>query len=116
MLSATELATLRATQVQALPAVATITRRALASDGAGGQTETTSTTTAACRAAVASAQQVELVAGQLNERTAWRITFAQGTDVRDTDMISVGGRSYEVLTILAGASWETARVALCALR
>jgi hypothetical protein len=56
------------------------------------------------------------VAGQLNERTAWRITFAANADVRETDMITVGTRSFEVLTLLAGGSWETARVALCALR
>lgn len=116
MLSTAELAGLRATQALALPDVATITRRSYASDGMGGQTATTATHTLPCRAAPASAQQAQLVAGQLNERAAWRITFAQGADVLETDMITVGARSFEVLTLLAGGSWETARVALCAER
>lgn len=116
MLSAAELAGMRATQAMALPDVATITRRVYASDGEGGQTVSATVTQAACRLAVARAQEAQLVAGQLNERPAWRITFAQGVDVRSTDMISVGGRSFEVVSLLAGSSWETARVALVAER
>lgn len=116
MLTEAELESMRAAQALNLPDTATITRRAWASDGMGGQTETVSTTTAPCRVAVASAQQAQMIAGQLDEKPAWRITFAQGADVRSADMITVGARSFEVLALLAGANWETARVALCAER
>lgn len=107
---------MRTTQAAALPDVATITRRTFVSDGMGGQTATTSTSTAACRLAVASAGQAQMIAGQLSEKPAWRIAFAQGTDISSGDMISVAGRSFEVVGLLAGGSWETARVALCAER
>jgi hypothetical protein len=116
MLSAAEVTSMRSVQAAALPEMATITRRTFTPDGMGGQVEAASAFQLPCRASVASAQQAQLVAGQLNERTAWRITFAANADVRETDMITVGTRSFEVLTLLAGGSWETARVALCALR
>lgn len=115
MISIGELAGLRATQETALPDEAVIVRRAYASDGAGGQTETITTVTARCRAAPASAHDVQR-AGALSEKPTWRITFAAGTDLRDTDRIDVGARNFEIVTLLAGGSWETARVALCAER
>lgn len=116
MLTPAEIAAMQATQNTALPDVATITRRVYVSDGAGGQTDSTTVASAACRLAVASPAQSQMIAGQLNEKPAWRITFAQGTDVGSGDMITVGARSFEVVSLLAGASWETARVALCAER
>lgn len=116
MLNAAELASMRATQAQALPNQATIVRRAYAPSDSGGQIESTTLLTLPCRAATASAKDAALIAGQVVEKPLWRLTFAAGADVRSDDQIRVGGRAFEVLSLLAGGDWETARVALCAER
>lgn len=91
-----------------------IVRRTWSSDGLGGQTETTAETSAPCRiAASANVPDYQLVGGRVNEPTLWRVTFPAGTDVRKADMLGMGARTFEVLGILAPATFETARVCVC---
>lgn len=114
MLSAAEVASMRATQAQTLTTACTITHRALVSDNMGGQTETLTNVTAVCRcAASANMPDYQLVGARVNEAALWRITFAAETDVRKSDKITVGTRTFEVLGILGGATIETARVCIC---
>lgn len=116
MLTAGELAAARAVQAQTLTETATIYRRTLASDGMGGQTESTAQSTAACRVAPARPAETALVAGQVRELQAYRITFPAETDVRTDDKVAVRGVTYEVLGVLAPATLETARVVLAVQR
>lgn len=114
MLSATELATMREVQALTMQTACTIVRRAWVADGLGGQTETTTTTPAVCRiAASANMPDYQLVGGRVNEAALWRATFPAGTDVRKTDLLTIGERAFEVLGILAPSTYETARVCVC---
>ncbi len=112
MLSTAELTDMRALQALTFDQVATVTRRTYTDDGAGGQTESTSTSSLPCRVAPASAGQRQMLAGQNAELPAWRVTFAALADVRLTDRISVAGHNLEVVAVLGTESRETARVVL----
>lgn len=113
MLTAPELAAIQATQLLTLTDACTITRRALVSDGAGGQTETWPTTiTTTCRVAPVAASEAVL-AGQQRIVANWKITLPANTDVRGEDRIVVGARSFEVVAIMGPETRESARIVLC---
>ncbi len=116
MLSTAELTDMRALQALTFDQVATVTRRTYTDDGAGGQTESTSTSSLPCRVAPASAGQRQMLAGQYAELAAWRVTFAALADVRTSDMVTVAGHSLEVIAVLGAESRETAKVVLCVER
>lgn len=113
MLTARELAEMRAVQAETLTDTATVTRRAYAADGLGGQTETTTAATLPCRVAPALFERDgAMVGGQVREIAQWRITFAAGADVRKDDRVAVSGAVYEVLAVYGPETRETARVVL----
>lgn len=117
MLSNAELAALRNVQATTMRDVAIVKRATQTADGMGGFTETWATAyTTVCRIAPAGSKDVQLLAGRLNEKSAWRITVPQSTDVTEADRIEVGARSFEILQVLDMRTYETARVCLCVER
>ena len=114
MISASDQAAMQATQALTLTTACTIVRTTYTSDGMGGQTETITNTAAMCRCAASNnAPDYQIYAARANETMLWRITFAAGADVLETDKITIGARAYEVLGVLAPGTIETARVTVC---
>lgn len=113
MLTAAEQAAMQATQALTLTEACTISRRTLASDGAGGYTDTWATAaTTVCRVAPITANEAVL-AGQQRIVANWKITLPASTDVRGADRIVVGARSFEVIAVQGARTRETARICLC---
>lgn len=108
-----EIALDRADQALWLPDSCTRSRPQYSSDGRGGQTVgTPNTTTFACRIAPTSGRELE-VAARLTSAVAYTVTLPAGSDVRAEDSLAVGGRTLQVIAVLAGGAWETARRVLC---
>ncbi|MDQ5960159.1 MAG: Head-tail adaptor protein [Pseudomonadota bacterium] len=110
MLSASELAAMRATQAEALPGTAVISRNSPTSDGMGGWTDAwVAVGTVDARLAAAQESGAErLIADRIVGLDAWIITTPQGTDVTERDRVVIDSRTFEVVTVLPW-SWETAR-------
>lgn len=115
MLTTAELTDMRSVQTLTLDQTAIVARRVYADDGAGGQTETSTTANLPCRVAPmqSSNLRVAVLGGQSLEEYRWRVTFAAGADVRKGDRIGVAGHDFEVAAVLGSESRETARVVLC---
>ena len=117
MLNDAELDKMRSEQRKTMLDTATIGRRILASDGAGGTTETFTQEESVCRIAASSNQpDYQMFGGVVNEAQLWRITFPALTDVRKTDQVMCNGRTFEVVGVMAPATFETARVTICVER
>lgn len=118
MLSSAQLTAMRAVQAQTFDMSAAVTRRSVSLDAAGRPVETPSTVaTVACRVAPARAADGERVeAGRVQGQTLWRVTVPALTDVRLSDALLVGSRSFEVVAVWGAESRETARVCLCVER
>lgn len=101
---------MRATADKALPDSATIRRATLSSDGAGGQTQTwADVATVACRLMPRLTQpQDKTVGDKLTNVSGWMIALPYGTDVTEGDIVTVGGRTFEVDKAQAH-SWEISR-------
>lgn len=114
LLSAAEIAAMRADLNRMMPDSATIQRDTIGSDGSGGQTVTGTTTTGpfACRVAVASGKE-EVIAGKLDAVGSWTITMPAGTDVLAGDRILIGSRTFEVSIPLRPRSWQLSCRVLC---
>lgn len=117
MLGATELAAMRAMQVQTMASAAVVVRIARVSDGMGGWETSETTAESPCRLSPSANMPVaQIYAGRLGEGLPWRATFPAGTDVQEGDRVTVDGRMFEVLGVLAPYTYETARVCICAER
>lgn len=112
MLSAAEQAAMQATQLLTLTDACTIQHRTLASDGAGGWTDTWTDTTTVCRVAPVGANEA-ILAGQQRIVANWKITLPANTVVHDEDRIAVGSRAFEVVGVRGPETRETARVVYC---
>lgn len=111
MLTAEEMAQMRAVQEAALPNTAVILRFPLVSDGMGGYIDTWQPTgTAPCRvSSVNSRAYAETEQGlQLVSETRWVVTLPAGTEVSAKDQLQVGDVVYEVTEVNAGEDWMTA--------
>ena len=109
MLSAGELAAMRATQAEALPGTAVISRNTPTSDGMGGWTDAWAAVgTVDCRVSPSGSGAESLIAERITDADAWNITLPYNTDVTAKDRIAIGARRFEVVTVLP-KSWETAR-------
>lgn len=119
MLTATDLAFMRGQQADALPDTCTISRKTLASDGAGGHTETWATVASgvACRVAMDQSAMgltpESVLADRVVHEGRFVVTLPIGTDVTPKDRIVVGSRTFEV-TGTASGSWQTAMRVRCA--
>ena len=111
MLSATDLAAMKATQATALPSTCSISRRVLSPDGLGGYSETWPTLTAsvACRLSAHSAPTEAVMAERYGGRQTWMLTTPAGTDVTADDRVVIDSVTYEVVGIASAGAWETAR-------
>lgn len=114
MLTAAEQAAMAAEQALTLQTPCHIGRRVLTPDDMGGQTETISLTDSMCRIAPSNNMpDYQMFAGRAQDTQLWRITFAAGTDVRVDDRVLAQNRTFEVVGVLAPATFETARQTIC---
>lgn len=110
-LTTARLTRMRALQDRNLPDTCAIVRAgSVTSDGRGGRTSTRSTVaTIACRVAMTSPTANEPERdGRLLSANQATITVANGTDIRDGDRITSGGRTFEVLGKTGAGAWSTA--------
>lgn len=98
----------------ALPDTATVSRKTITSDGAGGQTEAWADASSySCRAKPASRQATErVIALRPSAVSAWTIYLPAGADVKPVDRLRVGSTTYEVVAV-STRSWEIGRQADC---
>lgn len=114
MLTATEIAAMRATQESALPETCTRTRYPLISNGAGGYTKgVADTITLACRVSSRGAPAEYLRQSAATGRRVMMVTVPQGSDVRHTDELLVSGVTYRVIGFDSAGEWETAMRCVC---
>lgn len=114
MLTADELAAMRATAEGVLPDTAQVQRRTLTPDGAGGHAESWNTVAiVACRIAPSGQSlQEQVIAERLTATSIWTITLPAETDVQPADRLLVDARTFEVVGVLA-RSEEIARRVVC---
>lgn len=112
MLTAGEIAAMKAVQVEALPATCTIQRSSRSANSIGERVVSWSTASSgvACRLA---REQRAAQRGSMSQQSVvigpWVLTVATTVDIRSGDRVIVGGVTYEVVDAAAGPSWETAR-------
>ena len=111
MLSAELEAALRAEQEAAMPDTCVVSRPTETIDELGGLSQSYATVaTVACRVAAGPFRDVEFVRNeQVRGITDWIVTLPAGTDAENSDRIVHGGDAYEVVSVLSGGSYETAR-------
>lgn len=110
MLTAAELAAMRTVEQSAMSGTAVIRRATNTPDGTGSFTESLAAIgTVSCDVWAVSQRLNEAVGGaQILSRGDWYITVPYGTDVKATDIIDVGSKSYEVVFVPNGSTWQTA--------
>lgn len=111
MLTASEIAGMRATLDQSLPGTAVIHRPTWTSDGQGGSTAVWAPAgTVIARVSPSTTRQgVEPVSGGgLTSESDWTATFPDGTDIRVTDRVVYGGASFEVIAHDRTRTWDLA--------
>lgn len=114
MLSAAQLANMRATAALALPETGTVYRRTTTTDSAGGFTiAEASQGTLSCRLDPVSNRDaiLQTYAERIGSRPVFILYFEQGGSVLTNDKVVVGGENYEVFGILE-RSWEVSLQAL----
>lgn len=111
MLSAAELAGMRATADRALPDTCTIQRKTAVSDGGGGTTETWAdhATGIACRIAPASGGETGTAGDRVEDETTHVVTLPALTDITEADRLQVDGQVYEVTAVRKRGAWELTR-------
>lgn len=107
MLSATDLATMRAAQAAALPNTCVRTRVTLVSDSAGGYTEMPTTVSYPCRVAPTSGRELE-IAARVTSAVTLTVTLPHDASVLASDRLAVDGRTLQVVAALGGGAWQTA--------
>ncbi len=109
MLTAAEISEMQSTVNLSLPAIATISRLTRTTTALGGSSEAWATVaTVACRVsplALFSAAERETSNVEMAV-SPWLITLPANTDVRITDRVVSGGRTFEVVSLQARRSWE----------
>lgn len=118
LLTPAELAIFRTTQLMRFDLTATIERPGGTEDSSGGflPGSPTTFTSPCCITPHRAAQQETLVGAELQGQALWDISFPALTDIKQTDQITVDGQGYEVVSLQAPKSRETARVVLCVER
>lgn len=117
MLTTAEIAAMRTTQTQALPDSCTISRKSTVADGRGGTTATWANvaTNVACRLGRSGSKSgIETIdADKLQQQTPWVVTFSHNQDVRNTDRIVIGSRTFEAIGPEPHAAWMMALRVQC---
>jgi head-tail adaptor len=111
LLSATDLAAMKATQALALPSTCTIQRVTRVADTLGGYTETWATLASgvACRLSAVGASTEVVVAERWAGRAMYQLTLPAGQDVTADDRVVISSVTYEVAGLNSAGAWETAR-------
>ena len=111
ILTATDLAAMKAAQVTALPGTCSISRRSMVADTMGGYTETWAdlATGVACRLVVMRAPTEALVAARFAGMELWQLTLPAAQAITHNDRVVISDVTYEVAGINSGGEWETAR-------
>lgn len=115
-LSANDLAMMRAAQVSALPDTCSILRSAPGWNEIGEGTLGWSTvgTAVPCRVRLSNVlRRLEAIGGQAQAVADWVVTLAYDEDVRSGDRLTVGGDTYDVISVNVDESWRTAVRAEC---
>jgi len=109
MLSAAELASLRATLTTSLPGTVTVTRSSVTADGFGGQTEAWAAIgTVAARVSPTGNGQENITAGGVIAVAPWTVTMPYGTNITERDRLTYQGQTLEVITTSSPRDWGTA--------
>lgn len=117
LLTAADLAHMRAMQAEAFPDLCSISRPTATTTPTGGQSKTWTTVARNVRfrlsAPFMSMRAAEGVTGErVSQVSTFIATFAREEDVRPSDQIVFGERVFEV-TGYATGSWETAKRVTC---
>lgn len=108
MLSAADLAEMRATTLAGLPDTCSIEVKTIFDDGQGGQVEDyeTSATNVPCRVKADNIRVAEIIAQEgVRLQQTYTVTFAYNRTVSNTDRIVWNGKTLEVITTLPN-SWQ----------
>ena len=109
MLSASELASLRATLTTSLPGTVTVTRSTATADGFGGQTEAWAAIgTVAARVSPYGNGQENITAGGVVAVAPWTVTLPYGTSISERDRVTYAGQTLEVISTSSPRDWGTA--------
>lgn len=114
--SAGELTRLQSAAEALFDKTATRYRKVLTSNGAGGFTESETSTTYACNIAPTALWNMPMeinVAGRLANTSSWVIRMPHDADVLKDDRIVVDGEKYEVMNVHGDKSWRAALRAVC---
>jgi len=114
MIDATSLERMRATVTESLPDSCTVQQVSFSSDGAGGGSESWSdVTTVACRLSPTDrSPQERAIADKLQSLTSYTVTLPALTDVKASDRLVIGSRTFRVEGVLARSD-EIARRVEC---
>lgn len=115
MLSTSDIAAMRTALTASMPDSVAISRATSVSDGYGGLTETWATvaTVAGRVSPTGYAPDERAVAQRLGNVSSWVVTMPALTDVRVTDRLAVGSRTFEVKEVLGPRSYEVSRRVVC---
>lgn len=115
MLSATELAGMRADFERALPDSVSIERNTPTVSAMGEAVASwAAVATPSGRLAPAGNQSVERAfAEKFGAEVTWRLTLPRSADVTAKDRVVVGGRTLEVVAVLDGHAWELTKRLVC---
>lgn len=107
-----EITSMRSVQALAMGDSGIINRLALSQNSIGETVESwTASGTASCRLSSLSASDVPRVAAlrpQVQLNSAWRLTWAHGTDVRPGDKVTINSQTYDVIDVDNSGAWHTA--------
>lgn len=114
MISAGDLAAMRAAQRAAMPSTCTRRRVPLVADGRGGYTEgVAATITLACRVSSRGLPSEYLRMGVASGKALIMVTVPHGSDVLRTDTLVVGAKTYQIIGFDSAGAWETALRCVC---
>lgn len=111
MLSASQLAGMRATTERALPETCVIERKTTVSDGGGGTTDTWGdhATSVPCRIAPVAGGETGMAGDRILDETTHVVTLPSGQDITEADRIVLDSRTYEVTQVRDRGAWELSR-------
>jgi SPP1 family predicted phage head-tail adaptor len=114
MLTAGDIAGMRATADTALPDVATVQRATTVSDGGGGTTTSwADVATVACRIAPAGGGEGATAGERVVDESTHVISLPAEADVTELDRLIVGGQTYDVTLVRTWEEWEFSRRVEC---
>lgn len=111
MLTTAELTDMRAEVALAMPSTAAITRRPTTKNAMGGRDATPAAVSGLGAVPCHVYPDTTTTTGETEQRgrlageQRYRIQFAHGTDVRATDVATIDGYAYELVSVDVGRSW-----------